>query len=55
MDIKKLREKLLLTQSEFAKLVGVSTNTVVSWENGKHKPSMRHLRKIKELERGQVC
>lgn len=53
MDIKKLRGKLLLTQSEFAKLVGVSVNTVVSWESGKHKPSMRHLRKIKELEKGE--
>lgn len=48
-DLKKLREKMLLTQSEFGKLLGVSFETVNRWENGKHVPTMRAKRKINKL------
>ena len=48
-DLKKLREKMLLTQSEFGKLIGVSFETVNRWENGKHVPNMRAKRKINKL------
>ena len=48
-DLKKLREKMLLTQSEFGQLIGVSFETVNRWENGKHVPSMRAKRKINKL------
>ena len=48
-DLKKLREKMLLTQSEFGQLIGVSFETVNRWENGKHVPTMRAKRKINKL------
>lgn len=47
--LKKLREKMLLTQEEFGKLIGVSFETVNRWENGKHVPTMRAKRKIAKL------
>ena len=47
--IKKLRKKLLLTQSEFAELLGVKLVTVSRWESGKFEPTMRVKRKLKEL------
>ena len=34
MNIKKLRTKLGLTQTEFAKLLGTTQITVSKWENG---------------------
>ena len=48
-DIKKIRESLLLTQTEFAEKLGVSFETVNRWENGRHKPTMKTKRKIKKL------
>ncbi len=48
-DIKQLREKMLLTQAEFAAKLGVSFETVNRWENGKHEPTMKAKRKIKRL------
>ncbi len=47
--IKKLREKLILTQTEFAKILGVSFTTVSRWEKGVHVPTMKVKRKIVEL------
>ncbi|MDD4243028.1 MAG: helix-turn-helix transcriptional regulator [Bacilli bacterium] len=44
--IKELRNKLFLTQTEFATLIGVSYETVNRWENEKNEPSMRIKRKI---------
>lgn len=49
MLIKELREKMLLTQEEFAKLIGVSFQSVNRWENGKFEPTMKVKRKLKEL------
>lgn len=46
MDIKQIREKALLTQVEFAKVIGISFMTVQRWEQGKNKPSFRLRRKI---------
>lgn len=48
-DIKKLREKMLLTQEEFAKKIGVSFETVNRWENGKHEPTIKAKRKIVQM------
>ena len=48
-DLKKLREKMFLTQTEFGNLLGVSFETVNRWENGKHIPTMRAKRKINKL------
>lgn len=46
---RKLRSKLILTQSEFGELLGVSFTTVCRWETGKHEPTMRQKRKLIEL------
>ena len=37
-DIKMVREKLQVTQKEFAILIGVSTRTLQNWEQGRRKP-----------------
>lgn len=47
--IKKLRTKLILSQEEFAKLLGVSFSTVNRWENAKHEPTIKVKRRIVEL------
>ena len=47
--IKKLRKKLLLTQNEFAELLGVTLVTVSRWESGKFEPTMRVKRQLREL------
>lgn len=49
MLIKKLRDKLILTQTEFAALLGVSYPTVCRWEKGIHDPTTKVKRKIVEL------
>lgn len=46
---KELRDKLILTQEEFAKLLGVSFASVNRWENGKFEPSIKVKGKIVEL------
>ena len=46
---KKLRAKLILTQSEFAELLGVSLTTVCRWETDKYEPTMKQKRRIVEL------
>lgn len=37
--VKKLRGKLGVTQSYFAKILGVSRDSILGWENGRNKPS----------------
>lgn len=44
--IKELRNKLLLTQTELATLIGVSYETVNRWENGKNEPTMKCKRAL---------
>lgn len=39
--IKEYREKLLITQNELAKSVGVRRETIVHLENGKYNPSLK--------------
>lgn len=41
-EIKENRKKLGLTQKELANLVGVSTQTINGYENGKEIPSTKH-------------
>lgn len=45
----KLRNKMLLTQTELASLLGVSFGTVNRWENGKHDPTMKQKRALMKL------
>lgn len=44
-----LRNKLIITQEELAKTLGVSYVSVNRWENGQHEPTVKIKRKIKEL------
>ena len=48
LDIKKIREKLDKSQSEFALMIGVSVSTLQNWEQGRRKPlgSARALLKV---------
>lgn len=47
--IKKLRNKLFLTQSEFAKELGVSIASVARWETGENEPTMKVKKKLNDL------
>ena len=47
--IKELRNKMLLTQTEFADLLGVSFGSVNRWENGKYEPTKLVKKKIELL------
>lgn len=38
-----------MNRREMAQLLGVSTSTVVNWENGKTEPTVSQLRKISEI------
>ena len=47
--IKTLRERLVMSQSEFAELLGVSFTSVNRWENGHNEPTFKVKRKILKL------
>lgn len=47
--IKKLRDKLILTQTEFAEIIGVSYTTVCRWEKGVFEPTIKVKRKIVQM------
>lgn len=49
MDIKNIRRKLLMTQQQFAKTIGVTKTTVCNWETGKVEISIESLKKITEF------
>lgn len=44
-----LRNKLILSQEDFAKLLGVSFASVNRWKRGHHEPTIKVKRKIVEL------
>ena len=46
-EIKDIRRKCLLNQTEFADAIGVSYSTVNRWENEKAIPNYQALKKIK--------
>jgi DNA-binding transcriptional regulator YiaG len=50
-DLKILRTRLNLTQSEFAAWLGVTRNTVARWEMGMHPISAIAVRLITTLKR----
>lgn len=47
--IKHLRNKLLISQVELAKLLDVSFASINRWENEHNEPTIKVKRKIKEL------
>ena len=48
-NIKKIRLSLLLTQQEFAELLGVTFESVNRYENGKSNPTLKVQRKLLEI------
>lgn len=47
--VKLLRNKLVLSQTELANLIGCSFASVNRWENGIHEPSYKMKRQILKL------
>jgi len=47
--VKELRNKLCITQTELAEMLGVAFISVNRYENGKSIPTMKIKRKIKEI------
>jgi DNA-binding XRE family transcriptional regulator len=47
--IKKLRRKMIITQTELAQLLNVSYGTVNRWESGKYEPTIKIKRKLHVL------
>lgn len=48
-QVKAVRLKLHMSQTEFGELLGVSFTTVNRWENGKTSPNYRALRAFEQL------
>jgi len=48
--VRRLREKLGLTQEQFAQKVGVTYSTVNHWENGKRAPQPFLLSRLRQLQ-----
>lgn len=48
-EIKKLRLKMMLSQTEFAKLLGVTFESVNRYENRRSRPTFKVQRKLIEL------
>lgn len=49
MNIREIRRKLFLTQTEFAKALGMSLGAVQKWEEQGTTPSLKSQRKILKL------
>lgn len=47
--IKNVRDGLEMTQPEFSGRIGVSRNTLASWETGNRRPELGHLYKIARI------
>jgi putative transcriptional regulator len=50
-DVKAIREKLNVSQNEFAHLIGVSENTIQNWEQGRRKPEGPAITLLRITER----
>lgn len=46
---KHVRKRLMMSQTDFAGIMGVSFAAVNRWENGKTKPNYRQQRKLQEI------
>lgn len=49
-EIKNIRLKMMMTQTEFAELLGISFASVNRYENGKSSPTFKVQRKLTELK-----
>ena len=50
--VKSMRERMGLTQEQFAQEIGVTFSTVNQWENGHRRPQPYLFRRLLEMERG---
>jgi putative transcriptional regulator len=50
-DVKAIREKLRVSQNEFAHMIGVSENTIQNWEQGRRKPEGPAMALLRITER----
>ena len=48
-QIRMMRQRMFLSQEEFAKTLHVSLSTVNRWEMGKSKPNLTAMKQIKEF------
>ena len=48
--VKRLRERMGLTQEQFAQEVGVTFSTVNQWENGHRRPQPYLLKRLFEMD-----
>lgn len=48
--VKRLRERMGVTQEQFAQEVGVTFSTVNQWENGRRQPQPYLQRRLLEME-----
>jgi transcriptional regulator with XRE-family HTH domain len=49
VDLQALRRRRFMTQKELAAKVGVSYQTVQTWESGKAQPRLRHIPRLAEV------
>lgn len=47
--VKDLRDRLIMTQAEFAKMLGVSFTSINRWENGLNRPTTVARKQIVQL------
>ena len=52
--LRTMRKKALLSQEDFAKELHVSVGTINRWENGKTKPNITAMKKIKTFCEGKA-
>lgn len=48
--VRRVRERMGLTQEQFAQEVGVSFSTVNQWENGRRRPQPYLMKRLLEIE-----
>ena len=49
VSIKLMRQKAFMSQESFASALNVSVGTINRWENGKSKPNITAMKKIKDF------
>lgn len=47
--IKSIRSTLIITQTELAEMLGVTFASVNRWENGRHEPTTKQKRNIRDF------
>jgi putative transcriptional regulator len=53
-DVKRIRARLKLSQSGFAKLLGVPVRTLQQWEQGRQSPNAAGVSLLKLVESGKL-